>query len=542
MEQIRAFVGHSFTDDDEAVVHSFLKYFYQISDLYPHFTWAHAEAAEPKILAEKVLSLISDKNVFIGICTRKEKVISPLDLVETTFPRGFLKAKVDRFFWKTSDWIIQEIGLAIGKQLSVILLLENGVRAPGGLQGNLEYISFDRNFPDKCFGKILEMLKALSPKPATSKAALPEAKSVPETPEEESVPSTGIDLWTPTPDWERGDFEFALLVAVREEDQQKVSATNEAFLNSKFASVPDSKERWDAFAEYIKLLFGKGGTLEKVKSMAKDHPDSSGTLEQLGLAFAHFDEHMDAGVTFERAADIASETGEEQRLLGRAALQFARAQAGQRLKSVLDRMKAGPISATPKGELRLLRTLQRVAEFQKDDEGFIAFSERLLELAPEDTKARFSLAYKHSAVKNGDLAIFHYLRTPVEDRDSSSWNNVGVEFENVGLSGKSVTAYKRSEELGETLASSNLAKRYLSAGFITEAQEKCNAALQLPTYHENVPRTLAEARSRPGEEQEKQSEILDRAKAKSIVSSDKLQLLRKSIFPRSCGALTVFCT
>lgn len=71
MIEIRAFVGHSFTDDDSDVVRRFLDYFDVVSRMVPQFSWVHAEAAEPKQLAEKVLSLMSDRNVFIGICTKR---------------------------------------------------------------------------------------------------------------------------------------------------------------------------------------------------------------------------------------------------------------------------------------------------------------------------------------------------------------------------------------------------------------------------------------------------------------------------------------
>jgi len=73
MAGIRAFVGHSFTANDEQVVGQFLKYLNQVSGLLD-FSWQHAENAEPKDLAAKVLSLIADKTVFIAICTRKELV------------------------------------------------------------------------------------------------------------------------------------------------------------------------------------------------------------------------------------------------------------------------------------------------------------------------------------------------------------------------------------------------------------------------------------------------------------------------------------
>ena len=114
MTRIRAFVGHSFTDDDEEVVRRFLTYFEQLSKLDIDFSWDHAEAAEPKLLAAKVMSLLSDKNVFVGICTKKERVIPGASLTRALFRPSILQAQTIEFAWKTSDWIIQEIGLAKG--------------------------------------------------------------------------------------------------------------------------------------------------------------------------------------------------------------------------------------------------------------------------------------------------------------------------------------------------------------------------------------------------------------------------------------------
>ena len=80
---------------------------------------------------------MNKRNVFIGICTRKERVIEPGLLSATKLPTGYLKGKQEDFLWKTSDWIIQEIGLATGLGLELLLLIEDGVRKPGGIQGDV---------------------------------------------------------------------------------------------------------------------------------------------------------------------------------------------------------------------------------------------------------------------------------------------------------------------------------------------------------------------------------------------------------------------
>ncbi|MDA1107970.1 MAG: hypothetical protein O2845_06320 [Proteobacteria bacterium] len=112
MTELNAFVGHSFTEDDAAVVRKFLDYFDQIKKFGISFEWDHAKAAEPRELAAKVLALIQGKNLFIGICTKKERGVGPGSLQRGWFNKSILKGSEVDFSWKTSDWIIQEIGLA----------------------------------------------------------------------------------------------------------------------------------------------------------------------------------------------------------------------------------------------------------------------------------------------------------------------------------------------------------------------------------------------------------------------------------------------
>jgi hypothetical protein len=112
---IRAFVGHSFAAEDRDLVRTFLDHFKTLAKAYAGFTWDHAEEAEPKPLSEKVLMKIQDKNVFIGICTRGEYAIGRNNLTRARLNRSTMKTSEQQVQWKTSDWIIQEIGLAVGR-------------------------------------------------------------------------------------------------------------------------------------------------------------------------------------------------------------------------------------------------------------------------------------------------------------------------------------------------------------------------------------------------------------------------------------------
>src|ERR1700724_922347 len=199
MQEIRAFVGHSFAEDDTVLIGKFLKYFSQLSELFPNFSWESAEAAEPRLLAEKVMALIANKNVFIGICTKRERAVEDSSLSGVLLQPVYRKARITEFKWKTSDWLIQEIGLARGRSLELILFVEEGLRPPGGLQGDIEYIPFRRDLPESSFGKFLEMIKALIPKaPDTLATSREEASSAASDLERSSTPSS-IDPMTPQP-------------------------------------------------------------------------------------------------------------------------------------------------------------------------------------------------------------------------------------------------------------------------------------------------------------------------------------------------------
>lgn len=73
---------------------------------------------------------MQDKNLFIAICTKKQRTTSDNDLQRTFLPRGHLRALSGGFCGKRLAGSFQEIGLAIGMGLKTILPLEEGVERP----------------------------------------------------------------------------------------------------------------------------------------------------------------------------------------------------------------------------------------------------------------------------------------------------------------------------------------------------------------------------------------------------------------------------
>lgn len=134
-----AFIGHSFAPDDSAVV-GFVK------DLLTEMQirCSSGERAEAVEVHEKVKKRILAANLFVGIFTRRDK-IEGKDL------------------WRTTDWLVEEMSFAAANGKKLILLRENGIADFGGLQGNLEYIEFNRLELHKAAPKILQTIWSLNP-------------------------------------------------------------------------------------------------------------------------------------------------------------------------------------------------------------------------------------------------------------------------------------------------------------------------------------------------------------------------------------------
>jgi Flp pilus assembly protein TadD len=173
------------------------------------------------------------------------------------------------------------------------------------------------------------------------------------------------------------------------------------------------------------------------------------------------------------------------------------------------------VSHAPELERVALDVERRLADEGEDDSLLVGVLERLLALDPSELDDRFALAYKYSDMGRDDLAVHHYLKIPEASRSATSWNNLGVSFERLGLSVRSVRAYRKAEAAGETLAASNLAIRLLDAGFVPEAIQMLEAAQAVTDHSKNVDSTMSRAKSMDEDEAEREKTVLSKAAAVS---------------------------
>ena len=505
MNQLKAFVGHSFLKEDEEVVRAFLDFFNHVKEMGIGFDWENAKPAEPKTLAEKVKELTREKNVFIGICTKRECVVEPNKLEKAKFRKGTLKMRPQDLVWKTSDWLIQEIGLCIGRDMAPILLVEEGLRQPGGLQGDLEYIPFDRNSPEKCFNKILEMITALITKlvAQTAPAESVQKAEKEEKPEKEET----LDWLDPKEEWTRRHFEIALMRAIVMENGDAEQKIYQAYLSSPAGQKEETRNGWEAAREYIKLLMDKDGTFWNLQGMAQRFPNNSEVQYYLGQAYEKYKEFQKAAESFQRAAQCATSEDIKFSRLSDAAGAFAKAGHIDKGRAIVTEM-AKIANNVSNGKTTILGVLKQIAEIEKDDDQYLGTNEALLDIYPDDSDMRFGLAYRYSELNKEDLALYHYAMIPKGQRSEATWNNFGVANARLDLDCKAVEAYRKSEELGGTLAMSNLAKKLIDAGFLPEAEKICDQAMGIKDYDKRIGLTISRIKEVQEEEGRKQETIL----------------------------------
>lgn len=489
-EPIRAFVGHSFAPEDANLVAVILKYLSGIASINPNFSWEHAENPEPEVVDVKVLGLLADKNTFIGICTKKEKVVQPASLRKPFFFSNLLGASPQDFVWKTSDWIIQEIGLAVGRELKVILLLENGVKPPGALQGNLEYIPLDREAPEKSFDRLLAMISSLAPKATQLVEVSTLGRSSETSASIESTANPDTPEWLhPTLDWRWADYKKAAWYLVLMGNEVELQSLTDAFLKLPEGQPGASKIQYHGYVEHLKIVYSGKGDLVKLERMGLD-ANQAPIFEYLGVCYEHFSEFIKAADAYEKAVALTDTGTMRIKLLGKMALSLEKAGLSHKAQAVENQMRN--VVFTEGSELeQFLKAERDLAKHRNDDEILIAAMEHLLELNPSDIETRFALAYKYSNIGQQELALMHYLRIPYSSRDGNAWNNLGVCFDNFGMPISSIAAYRQSEAKGETLAISNLAVKLLNAGFSSEAKDLLEKGLLIKDHHKNIDANFA---------------------------------------------------
>lgn len=127
------FLGQSFLTQDQSINRLVTRLLAALN-----FTILTGEKPRAGSVSQKVRDRIEKSDVFIGLFTRRDKI----------------EGKIE---WTTSQWIIDEKAYALAKGKKLVLLKEQGIPSIGGLQGDYEFLEFDRSDLADLFVRLVEM-------------------------------------------------------------------------------------------------------------------------------------------------------------------------------------------------------------------------------------------------------------------------------------------------------------------------------------------------------------------------------------------------
>lgn len=499
MNKIRAFVGHSFAEDDEPTIKIFLDYFNSLTDI--GFEWETAERAEPRTLSIKVRQKIEGKDLFIGIFTVKNRQIDPSKLKQNAvFKRDHLSGHKADFNWNTSDWVIQESGYALGKGMELIILLEEGLNPIGGLQGDLNYIPFSRSCPSLCFQEVNEMITSLF-------KARKESFATKETKEKPNVSSPEVSS-KPAEEEKKRDSFGELLKAIKEKDEKR----EQELLAEQLKEAKGDKFKeidFTCWYHWLRYRFGGSNELENFQKLLKENPEHPSPHIWLGNLYEEYKNYDKSADHFMKAAMYSKEESERTTFLCRSSKVLLQAKkyliAEDRLLKRLYEIN----NKSDEENYEILKTLAAIALERKQFDKYYSLAEKALDLNPSDDSLRFELASTYSSNSRHNMSLYHYKILCDTSPNTANLNNMGVAYAELTLGGKAVSAYKKSEELGGSTSVGNLAHKLIAAGFWEEARKKLEDTLKKQEECDsNVPSALSTLEQVIKAEDDKEKEIL----------------------------------
>ncbi|AQT67187.1 putative PEP-CTERM system TPR-repeat lipoprotein [Anaerohalosphaera lusitana] len=500
---MRVFIGRSFQDTDDPLIR-------KIAD----FIESHgvecidAKAAKSTKVEEKVVELISSCDVFVGVFTRYQPTC------EATNPiKFFCKPYHTEAQYLTSSWVIQESGSAIGKGKALILLKEAGVCELPKLQGNLEYIEFDRTNLEEAFLKIAQMISDMQNEHkdelAESSSEKPDMDKgvTPGDPNSEEV--AGKD--------EKGDRVTALKKVYALIFEDKYSQAQATFCNEAKPLLAE-EDRLPSWAVTLRLCHERGdvSAFEKLEALVHENDNNPRIIKQLAIRYKQIGEWKQAQKYFALASklyDLTNRTDHEGYINTQIELAWSFAKDGRHDEAFVLLNNLIAHEGLEDAEFAAFKTIAGInKELKKYDEFFI-YAEAALEKKPFETDLRFELAYTYANHNRKKLSFYHYKKLiDIAPKNAVALNNLGVQYDSLEMLSKSVSSFNEAAQYDNTLAMANLADKYIAKGFIKDARAIIDKANNLDDPGAKVHHLVGQAQGKLNQiienEAEKEKRIL----------------------------------
>ena len=501
--RLSAFVGRSFLPDDKMIWHELR----DILDSHKSMGFEYDDAKEAQLrpISDKVKELIMRHEIYIGVLTRR----FPIWQAPSSWPERWL-SPLGSYVpqkWTTSEWVIEEIGFAIGRDRKVLLLIEEGVNFPTtDLDADTQWIPFNRKNLSASQTEINQMISGLLSQKVTSIVEPASLATVAPIGQEKAAELKKQSMFEQVNEIR----EQVLSGNVREADRIQ---------DKLLEAETDTKERnyLETFLLGVRARMGDTDALECLKHKCDSDPSDSDAIEALSDVYSSFKQ-------FNQATELLVSHLDTVPIIQRSMLAIRASQelcndskATQAISLLLECLQK---ESGDSAHAALFREIARAAEKANLTDIETAFLEKVLKIVPTNNEARFRLAFVYSANDLNQLAAHHYKLVVAHTDWPSASNNLGVTYGNLGLKANQYKLYKAVADR-EALAKSNLAVLYATAGFLSDAEDFVKAVLS--THNDDSDTQLAINRARYALEEITTTEKTEREAIDRIADDTKAE-------------------
>jgi len=421
--KLKAFAGHSFEEGDRPLVDKILRFLRSAG-----VECESGEPAENRSVSTKVRERIDQNPIFVGIFT--------------------CRCKLDgKELYATSNWVIQESGYAIGKGKELILLVENSIYNFPELQGDLEYVPFQRDSLEDTFLRLNEMIGAVRTR--LSKMVSLEAAQEPpitekplsffeEKQSETTIPAEASETPQTAEERKRDAISRMVIALIHEKNLEK----GQRIFREDAIPLLDDKERilWEGVCLRNSYVLGDVNALRHLEELVAVNPKNEDAHRQLAIALESMKMWDKAARESLTSAELESDPENKCSDYGRAASCLFMGGKITEAKELIEAQLQQHRNGVP--AYRLIKTFADIADKEGDKETFVLYAERALELNPANHNLRFQTAYKYNELSRRHLGLYHYRLLETHNREGACLNNLGVVLSELQLSCRSIPVIK----------------------------------------------------------------------------------------------------
>jgi tetratricopeptide (TPR) repeat protein len=233
----------------------------------------------------------------------------------------------------------------------------------------------------------------------------------------------------------------------------------------------------------------------------------------LGLCYENLKEFDKAVESLAKSVETATPDTKPSRLVNLAVAQLNSGKPSSAISTLVNALE----QTSNEKRIILYQGLAQIFHKTGDNELRALALELAVDEKPQDTDIRFSAAWSYSANGIRDMGFLHYsAELSVNPDDPAALNNLGVACQDFGLPISAIRNYRRALDNSNSLAGSNLAYRYLDAGFLSEAKKVLEEAKNMKEPHRNVGTATAALSERDEKEDVTTNQILERARKEQV--------------------------